>query len=90
MTTPQDEFDDLLSRAALAALFFDPEMTADDEEYDLQSDVAFCLEAVEGVELDGDTRAELRMLVGLVIADPTAHRQALVDFAMEFAPPEAD
>ncbi|MWB99429.1 hypothetical protein [Agromyces seonyuensis] len=90
MTTTQDQFDDLLGRAALAALFYYPEIVVEDEAYDLQADVTFCLEALEGIDVDDDARAELRMLVGLVITNPTAHRHDLVDFTIELAPPQAD
>ena len=37
MTIPQEQFDDLLSRTALAALFYYPEIAVDDDDYRIHS-----------------------------------------------------
>ncbi|MDJ0379031.1 hypothetical protein [Cryobacterium sp. PH31-L1] len=74
MTIPQEHFDDLLSRTALAALFYYPEV--DDDGPNLQNDIAYCLEPVAGI---ADENAErLRVVVGRVITNPTAHRSELL------------
>jgi hypothetical protein len=87
MTIPQEQFDDLLSRAALAALFYYPEIAVDDNEYSIQNDIAYCLEPVSAI---GDEDAErLRTVIGRVITNPTAHRSELLALVIELArPPE--
>jgi hypothetical protein len=70
---PQAQFDDLLSRAALAALFYYPEITVDDEGYRIEADIAYCLEPVAGIDQDAAER--LRVAVGHVIANPSVHHQ---------------
>ena len=85
MTIPQEQFDDLLSRTALASLFYYPEVAVDDDEYNLQNDIAYCMEPVVGVA-DGDAE-RLRIAVGHVITNPTAHRSELLALVIELAPP---
>ena len=85
MTIPQEQYDDLLSRAALAALFYYPEIVADDEDYRVQNDVAYCMEPVVGISDDAAKR--LRDAIGRMIANPTAHRSELVALVIEMAPP---
>ena len=88
MTIPQEQFDDLLSRTALAALFYYPEVAFDDDGHNLQNDIAYCLEPVAGM---GDEEAErLRVVVGRVITNPTAHRSELLALVIELAPPPAE
>jgi hypothetical protein len=88
MTIPQEQFDDLLSRTALAALFYYPEVAVDDVGRNLQNDIAYCLEPVAGI---GDEDAErLRVVVGCVITNPTAHRSELLALVIELAPPPAE
>ncbi|MEU1970778.1 hypothetical protein ABZ477_03910 [Microbacterium sp. NPDC019599] len=84
MTLPQEQFDELLQRTALASLFYYPEIAADDTEYNLQNDIEYCLEPVMG--LDADDLAGLRTLIGRVIANPSAHRAALIELVIELAP----
>ena len=85
MTIPQEQFDDLLSRTALASLFYYPEVAVDDDEYNLQNDIAYCLEPVAGI-VDEDAE-RLRVAVGRVITNPTAHRSELLALVIELAPP---
>ncbi|TFD54161.1 hypothetical protein E3T43_13000 [Cryobacterium sp. Hh7] len=88
MTIPQEQFDDLLSRTALAALFYYPEVAVDDDGRNLQNDIAYCLEPVAGI---GDEDAErLRVVVGRVITNPTVHRSELLALVIELAPPPAE
>ena len=88
MTISQEQFDDLLSRTALAALFYYPEVVVDDDGRNLQNDIAYCLEPVAGI---GDEDAErLRVVVGRVITNPTAHRSELLALVIELAPPPAE
>jgi hypothetical protein len=85
MTIPQEHFDDLLGRTALAALFYYPEAAVGEDEYNLQKDIAYCLEPVAAL---GDADIErLRVLVGRAITDPTAHRSELLALVIELAPP---
>jgi len=84
MTIPQEQFDDLLSRAALAALFYYPEIVVDDEDYRIQNDVAYCMEPVDGIA--DEVAEQLRDAVGRMIANPTAHRAELVALVIELAP----
>lgn len=88
MTVPQEQFDDLLSRTALAALFYYPEIAVDDDEYDLQRDIAYCLEPIDGLPTEELER--LRAVVGRVIANPSAHRSELLALVIELAPPPSD
>ncbi|TFD44807.1 hypothetical protein E3T55_19790 [Cryobacterium frigoriphilum] len=85
MTIPQDQLDDLLSRTALAALFYYPEITVDDDDYNLQNDITYCLEPVTPIAAEDAER--LRVAVGHVITNPTAHRAKLLALAIELAPP---
>ncbi|WP_104200578.1 hypothetical protein [Cryobacterium sp. Y29] len=88
MTIPQEQFDDLLSRTALAALFYYPEVAVDDDGRNLQNDIVYCLEPVAGI---GDEDAErLGVVVGRVITNPTAHRSELLALVIELAPPPAE
>ena len=85
MTISQEQFDDLLNRAALASLFYYPEIVVDDEDYRIQNDVDYCMEPVVGI---ADEAAErLRASIGRTIANPTAHRADLVALVIELAPP---
>jgi hypothetical protein len=88
MTIPQEQFDDLLSRAALAALFYYPEIALDDDDYNLQNDIAYCLEPVAGIAVDDAER--LRVAVGHVITNPTVHRSELLALVIELAPPPSE
>ncbi|MDR5700715.1 hypothetical protein [Agromyces aerolatus] len=88
MTVPQEQFDDLLSRTALAALFYYPEIAVDDDDYDLQRDIAYCLEPIEGLPTEDLER--LRTVVGRVITNPSAHRSELLALVIELAPPPGD
>jgi len=85
MTISQEQFDDLLSRAALAALFYYPEIVVDDDDYRIQNDVDYCMEPVVGIAHEAAER--LRDAIGRTIADPTAHRADLVALIIELAPP---
>ena len=85
MTIPQEKFDDLLSRAALAALFYYPEIVVDEDTYSLQNDIAYCLEPVAAIPDEDIER--LRVAVGRMIANPTAHRSELLALVIELAPP---
>jgi hypothetical protein len=85
MTIPQEQFDDLLSRTALAAMFYYPEIAVDDEDYRIQNDVEYCMEPIFG--LTDETDARLRLMVGRTIADPTANRARLIALVIELAPP---
>lgn len=85
MTIPQENFDDLLSRAALAALFYYPEIVVDDDAYSLQNDIAYCLEPISAIPDEDIER--LRVAVGRMIANPTAHRSELLALVIELAPP---
>lgn len=88
MTIPQEQFDDLLSRTALAALFYYPEIAVDDDDYSIQKDIAYCLAPVAGI---ADEDAErLRIAVGRVITNPTAHRSELLALVIELAPPPTE
>lgn len=88
MTIPQEQFDDLLSRTALAALFYYPEIAVDDASPNLQNDIAYCLEPVAGIATEDAER--LRVVVGRVITNPTAHRLELLALVIELAPPPAE
>ena len=85
MTIPQDQFDELLSRTALAALFYYPEVAVDVAGYTIQNDVEYCMEPIFGLPREADER--LRLAVGRAIADPTAHRAELIALVIELAPP---
>ncbi|GAA4375053.1 hypothetical protein [Agromyces bauzanensis] len=85
MTISQEQFDDLLGRTALAALFYYPEVTVENGEYRIQDDVAYCLQAVEGLPADDIER--LGQAVARAIADPTAYRSELLALVVELAPP---
>jgi hypothetical protein len=85
MTISQEQFDDLLSRAALAALFYYPEIVVDDDDYRIQNDVDYCMEPVLGITTEAGER--LRVTIGRTIANPTAHRADLVALVIELAPP---
>ena len=87
MTVPQEQFDDLLSRTALAALFYYPEIAVDDVEYDLQRDIAYCLEPIDGLAVEDVER--LRTVIGRVITNPSAHRSELLGLVIELAGPPA-
>ncbi|WP_022890252.1 hypothetical protein [Agromyces italicus] len=85
MTISQEQFDDVLGRTALAALFYLPEVTVEDGHYRIHEDVAHCLEPV--AELDSHAIQHLREVIARTIADPTAHRSELLALVFELAPP---
>ncbi|SDG84094.1 hypothetical protein [Microbacterium pygmaeum] len=84
MALPQERFDELLHRTALAALFYYPEIAVDDADYNLQSDIDYCLEPVAA--LGADELNGLRAVVGRVITNPSAHRTTLMELIIELAP----
>lgn len=84
MTLPQEQFDELLQRTALASLFYYPEIAVDDDDYNLQNDIEYCLEPVTA--LDSEDLDELRAAVGRVITNPSAHRTELIELVIELAP----
>jgi hypothetical protein len=88
MTIPQEQFDDLLSRAALAALFYYPEIDVEDDDDSIQKDIEYCMEPVFGIAEEDAER--LRVAVGRVITNPTAHRSELLALVIELAPPPTD
>lgn len=88
MTIPQEQFDDLLNRTALAALFYYPEIVLEDGDYNLQKDVSYCMEPVDG--LPDEAADRLRDAVGRVIVNPSAHRSELLDIVIELAPERTD
>ena len=88
MTRSPEQFDDLLGRTALAALFYLPEVTVTDGAYRIEDDVDYCLSAVDG--LDVATSERLHEAVAQTIADPTEHRAALLALVMELAPPPSE
>ena len=89
MTIPQDQLDDLLSRTALAALFYYPEIAVDDDDYNLQTDIDYCLEPVAAISIGIEDAERLRIAVGHVITNPTAHRSELLALVIDLAqPPE--
>jgi hypothetical protein len=85
MTISHEQFDELLSRTALAALFYYPKIVVDNDDYRIQNDVDYCMEPIFGLALDADAR--LRLTVGRTIADPTANRAELIALVIELAPP---
>jgi hypothetical protein len=87
MTIQQEQFDDLLSRTALAALFYYPEIAVDDD-YSIQADIAYCMEPV--IEIAEEDAERLRVAVGRVITNPTAHRSELLALVIELAPPPTE
>lgn len=88
MTIPQEQFDDLLSRTALGALFYYPEIAVDDDDCSIRNDIAYCLEPVS--EIAAEDAERLRVAVGRVITNPTAHRSELLALVIELAPPPAE
>ena len=88
MTIPQEQFDDLLSRTALAALFYYPEIAVDDGDYNIQNDIEYCMVPVAGITDEDAER--LRIAVGRVITNPTAHRSELLALVIELAPPPTE
>ena len=85
MTISQEQFDDVLGRTALAALFYLPEVTVEDGHYRIHDDVAHCLEPV--AELEPSAIEKLRDVIARTVADPSAHRSELLALVFELAPP---
>ncbi|WP_157009129.1 hypothetical protein [Agromyces laixinhei] len=88
MTISQEQFDDLLGRTALAALFYFPEVTVENGEYRIQDDVEYCLQPV--VALPEADVERLGQAVARAIADPTAHRSELLALVVELGPPPSE
>ncbi|GAA1996360.1 hypothetical protein [Microbacterium pumilum] len=84
MALPQDQFDELLHRTALASLFYYPEIGVDDSDYNLQNDVTYCIEPV--IALDVTDLENVRAAVGRVITNPSAHRAELIELIVQLAP----
>lgn len=84
MSLPQEQFDELLQRTGLASLFYYPEIAVDDRDYSLENDLTYCLEPV--MALDAEDLEELRLVVGRVITNPSAHRAELLELIIELAP----
>lgn len=78
MTIQQEQYDDVLSRTALAALFYFPPVTDGDDS--LENDISYCLEPV--TELATEQAEQLRDVVGRVVTDPTAHRSELLELVL--------
>jgi len=88
MTMSQDQFDDLLNRTALAALFYYPEIVVEDGDYNLKNDIDYCMEPMAG--LPDEDADRLRNVVGCVIVNPSAHRSELLDIVIGLAPERTD
>ena len=88
MTVRQEQFDDFLSRTALAALFYYPEIAVDDVAYDLQRDIDYCLEPLHSLAVEDVER--LRTAIGRVITNPSAHRSELLALVIELSRPPAE
>ncbi|SFS16616.1 hypothetical protein SAMN04487846_3338 [Microbacterium sp. cf046] len=84
MTLPQEQFDELLHRTALASLFYYPEIAVEDSDYSLEKDLNYCLEPV--IAMDSIDLEELRAAVGRVITNPSAHRAELIELVIGLAP----
>ena len=84
MSLPQEYFDELLERTGLASLFYYPELAVEDSDYSLEKDLAYCLEPVS--TLDAADLEKLRLVIGCVITNPSAHRAELIELIIELAP----
>lgn len=67
----RDQVESTLARVGLLALTYYPEITIDDPEYDLASEVSWCLQ-----DLDERDASTIRDDITRVIVDPTARRVA--------------
>lgn len=76
--------DDLVQKAAVMAVMYYPEIQADDPEYKLSTDVAWCLE--DAGEIADEERDALTDLIARLIIDPTSHREALCEYVYGLVP----
>lgn len=82
MQLTEDQANDLLSRTAIAAIYYDPDEAVLVPSYSIHADLDFVLEALDGVTLTDDERDQLRVMCGRVITDPTQHRRDLLNLVL--------
>jgi hypothetical protein len=71
-----DATNDTISRVALIALMYYPEIQVDEPDFSLSGEVAWALEPL--TTLTDAQRAELTDLIGRTVIDPTTHREELL------------
>lgn len=71
----RDQADAIIQRAGMLAMLYYPQIHNDDEHFNLDDDVRWCLEEATG--LTPATEGMIRDIVGRTIVDPSANREQL-------------
>ncbi|TGY39636.1 hypothetical protein E5344_03305 [Microbacterium laevaniformans] len=74
--------DEILMRAGIAAIYYDPLEGAASAEYSIEKDIDFVLEDLEPAQLQAEDLDELRRLCRHAISDPTTARRQLRDHVL--------
>jgi len=84
----EEQVREVMQRIATAALFYYPEIHADDPEYTIQKDLDWAFGS--GFDVPADVMDSLRDLGARTIIDPTQHRRDMFDGLMLLLPDSAD
>jgi hypothetical protein len=82
----RDNVDAVLQRVALLSFLYYPEIQVDEPDYELASDIGFCMEPL--ADLDEPIRDQLRNLIGRAIIDPSEYREQIFAVLSELATPD--
>ncbi len=81
MNTEQSDI--LIQKTANVAFTYYPEIHVDDQDFDLWSEVDYCVDHLTQTDIDQATLQQLKPLIARVIIDPTKHRVELADFLFQ-------
>lgn len=84
-TMNTDQTDLILQKTASVAFSYYPEIMIDSPEFDLWSEVNYCLEELPDGVLSAEEHSMLRTLIARAIVDPTKHRETLTDLLFELS-----
>ena len=82
MKLTEEQAAELITAVANAAIYHNEDHALLDEGRTAFATLAWALSAVDGVDLTGEERDQLRVLAGRAITDPTAYRGDFVDHVL--------
>ncbi len=86
MELTAEQADDLIFSVALAAMFYDVDAAALDENTSLHTTITEAMTPIDAVVLTDDERDTLRIACGRAITDPTAWRHELLELVIGATP----
>lgn len=78
-----DQTDLIIQKTASVAFTYYPEIMIDSPDFNLWTEVDYCLEDIAAGDLKDEDAGVLRTLVARAIVNPTEHREMLNDFLLD-------